>query len=76
MIITEVFVIPNSDWAPYRLYGQCCQPPEISAAKRKSGPEKSQPLRKSATEFYTDFPKKNGRKGAELFEVCFSLKIL
>jgi hypothetical protein len=38
-------------------------------------PEKSQRPRKSAAEFYADFPK-NGRKGAEFFELCFALKIL
>jgi hypothetical protein len=38
-------------------------------------PEKSQRQRKSAAEFYAEFPK-NDRKGAELLEVCFSLKIL
>jgi hypothetical protein len=35
--------------------------------------EKSQRPRKSAAEFYAEFPK-NGRKGAELLEVCFPLE--
>jgi hypothetical protein len=54
---------------------QCCQPAEISAAKHKSGPRKIPAAEKSAAEFYPGFPK-NGRKGAELLEVCFSLEIL
>jgi hypothetical protein len=49
---------------------------KCSVANRpKVAPEKSQRPRKSAAEFYAEFPK-NGRKGAELLEVCFSLKIL
>jgi hypothetical protein len=38
-------------------------------------PEKYQRQRKSAAELSADLPK-NGRKGAELLKVCFSLKIL
>jgi hypothetical protein len=35
--------------------------------------KKFQRPRKSAAEFYADFLK-NGREGAELFEVCLSLR--
>jgi hypothetical protein len=43
---------------------QFCQPAKILAAKRKSGRSKI-----SAVEFSADL--NNGRKGSELFEVCF-----
>jgi hypothetical protein len=43
--------------------------------KTQVAPEKSQRPRKSVAEFYAELPK-NGRKGAELVEVCFSLEIL
>jgi hypothetical protein len=49
--------------------------PKFLPQNTKVAPEKSQRPRKSAAEFYVEFPK-NGRKGAELLEVCFSLEIL
>jgi hypothetical protein len=49
--------------------------PKFLPQNPKVAPEKSQRPRKSVAEFYADFPK-NGRKGAELFELCFSLKIM
>jgi hypothetical protein len=44
--------------------------PKFRSQNAKMAPEKSQRPRKSAAEFYADFHK-NGRKEAELFEVCF-----
>jgi hypothetical protein len=62
-------------YASIRQRASVANRPKFLPQNAKVAPEKSLRPRKSAAQFYADFPK-NGRKGAELFDVCFLLKIL
>jgi hypothetical protein len=69
-ILAETMIFPRPQIPTHRLVVQCCQLADISAAKHISGPIKISAAGKIAYLY------KNGRKGAELFEVCSSYKNL